>query len=666
MASDASSVVTVVANGTANGTAKADGAHVIATAASSTEKKTSTHGGVASDRFTWDTKLAGRSQVDDLPGVHHALVQFLESKMLECEAFIRECDPNLERLYFSTGIALIQCIKGIMSFEDKDLAAALASIKHSSTVAHKLRKSQPLTSRFAVLVLGGGTSSAVNHVKSMTPLQRHAELVYAEGLLEKAVIGIAYSGDWFQFIKEALNMRTATGIYRTLVAYLQQADANGFDNSIDPHFRSGVMLGQGLTSLVLSMLPSRVMSIIELFGYKGDRFEALSTLSDPGGWASTTPTSARDEGVRRPVCDIALLIFHLVLRAFTTQGIDIAVAERILEFNLQRFPNGVFFLFGAGRIAFCRSQPHRATVAYQRALESQDQYPQMHYLAFWELAVCAMARWRLDEAIPYWRTLRQEASWSKACYAYGAAACLLQQPSATDGDKAEASKFLADVPSLLNRIGGKSIPVEKFVARKARKYTSQGNTLLLPAVEFGYVLGSLSHADARTLRRRIRRVVRPEYERAKNADDVALANFLYGIVLRYIAHPDTDAKPDDEEASPELEAVEPDDEISEEDAESQSRKCFERVLEVGDKIQYEHWLLYYTHYELAQLLTVLKTPQLTAARTHLELVGSGKHLEGPGHARKGKYSMENALAMKVHAALEVMDAAERETKTKSQ
>ncbi|KAH7060368.1 hypothetical protein BKA62DRAFT_780079, partial [Auriculariales sp. MPI-PUGE-AT-0066] len=213
-----------------------------------------------------------------------------------------------------------------------------------------------------------------------------------------------------------------------------------------------------------------------------------------------------------------------------------------------------------------------------------------------------------------------------------------------------------------------SIPVEVCGAQGAQIH-EPGNTLLLPAVEFGYVLGSLSHADARTLRRRIRRVVRPEYERvekeyadgkAKNADDVALANFLYGIVLRYThIH--------DEEASPELEAVEPEDEISEKTyAETQSCKCFERVLEVGDKIQYEHWLLYYTHYELAQLLTVLKTPQLTAARTHLELVGSGKHLEGPGHARKGKYSMENALAMKVHAALEVMDAAERETKTKSQ
>jgi len=59
-----------------------------------------------------------------------------------------------------------------------------------------------------------------------------------------------------------------------------------------------------------------------------------------GNWAGDKPTPATEEGVRRPICDMALLIFHLVLRAFTVQGVDIAMAERILEFNLARFPNG--------------------------------------------------------------------------------------------------------------------------------------------------------------------------------------------------------------------------------------------------------------------------------------------------------------------------------------
>lgn len=37
----------------------------------------------------------------------------------------------------------------------------------------------------------------------MNALERHAELIYAETLFEKALLGIVYSGDWLSFIKEA-------------------------------------------------------------------------------------------------------------------------------------------------------------------------------------------------------------------------------------------------------------------------------------------------------------------------------------------------------------------------------------------------------------------------------------------------------------------------------
>jgi len=37
----------------------------------------------------------------------------------------------------------------------------------------------------------------------MTDVERHAELVYAESMFEKALLGIVYSGDWLAFIKEA-------------------------------------------------------------------------------------------------------------------------------------------------------------------------------------------------------------------------------------------------------------------------------------------------------------------------------------------------------------------------------------------------------------------------------------------------------------------------------
>lgn len=82
-------------------------------------------------------------------------------------------------------------------------------------------------------------------------------------------------------------MRTAFNIYRQLGKFLDEADAaapGGTDTSIDAHFRSGVYLGVGMSNLLLSMMPSRLLALIELFGYKGDRHIGLQTLYRAGGW----------------------------------------------------------------------------------------------------------------------------------------------------------------------------------------------------------------------------------------------------------------------------------------------------------------------------------------------------------------------------------------------
>jgi hypothetical protein len=75
-------------------------------------------------------------------------------------------------------------------------------------------------------------------------------------------------------------MRTAHGIYRTLQQYVEEADRDGFDEDIDMDFRSvstfdpesvllnltnqGVLLGTGTSSLMLSLLPGKVLKVCHL------------------------------------------------------------------------------------------------------------------------------------------------------------------------------------------------------------------------------------------------------------------------------------------------------------------------------------------------------------------------------------------------------------------
>ncbi|KAF7982688.1 hypothetical protein HWV62_27180 [Athelia sp. TMB] len=599
----------------------------------------------------------------DLPCAAYALELFLASHMLESEEYMNKGDPKKERLYFATGYGLIQCVKALMSYDDQDLLAAIGHTRHGNQIAQQHRKRQSsYVSRFAGYVIGSD-SSGVGFIKGMTMDERHAELTYAESLFEKALLGIVYSGDWLAFIKEALNMRTTIGVYKSLMKYLEVVDAEAIargegpvDKSIDAHFRSGVYLGNGMLNLILSLMPGKLQTLVELLGYKGDRHVALDLLALSGGWSaeSNQPSvSIEQEGVRRTICDICLLIFHLVLSSFTFDGVDINMAQKILDWNLRRYPSGVFFLFGGGRLALCRSQPRKAIDFYTKAHETQSQYRNLHHISFWEIAIANFCLWDIPASLVCWRDLQAEATWSKACYSYGMAVCLLEIGGA-DNDK-EAAKLMEKVPSLRQKIAGKSIPLEKFVARKARKYQLQGR-LALPVLELAYLFLAIAHAPRIIVTTKMLPEVDKllatlkghekdpkKYEKGQGYyDDLCLAKFLEGVCCRYVAYPDPDAIVDESD----------DCAMSKTEATTRAKSAFAAVFANGPKIELDHHLVYHAHYELGRLLS--REGDDVGAKAQFDLVLSGKGAEINSSGKKGKYSMEQALHMRTHAAIDAL------------
>ncbi|KAG9310772.1 hypothetical protein JVU11DRAFT_8621 [Chiua virens] len=634
-----------------------------------------------------------RDALDDIPGIHWALHEFLHSRMLESEEYCHHVDPNKQRLYFATGYGLIQCVKGLMSFEDKDLLSAINHTRHGNSIASAHRRPAPsLAGRLAGYIVPGMSNSGPEWIAQMTPVERHAELVYAESLYEKSLLGIVYSGDWLAFIKEVLNMRTTISIYRQLGRYLEAADAAYAaahadddipdkqleDPSIDVHFRSGVYLGVGLSHLILSLMPGRLLTIVELFGYRGDRKEGLRMLNRAGGWdahGDRNVASQESEGVRRAICDMTLLIFHLVLSSYTFEGVDIMMARKIVEWNLERYPNGVFFLFGAGRLALARSQPQQALEYYACAAQAQSQYRNMHHISWWESAIANLALWNIDTSRDWWSRLRGEATWSKATYAYGEAACL-----ATIGDHGGAAKLMSSVSGLRQRIAGKSIPLEKFAARKARKYLAQNNRLILPALELAYVFAAIAHAPRQVVLERMiphihealeelgvlqmngvngdatpgakkNKIVEKNHTKARGKaevrvgfwDDLCLAWFLEGICWRFVAYPEPDAEVDADEKIL----------VSVEQARQSAESAFKRVFENGPKIELDHYIVYYAHFEYGRLLA--RSGDKESAKAQFDMILSGKPLEVNAAGRKGKYSLENALHIRAHAAVDALD-----------
>ncbi|KAG5634471.1 hypothetical protein H0H81_001836 [Sphagnurus paluster] len=369
------------------------------------------------------------------------------------------------------------------------------------------------------------------------------------------------------------------------------------------------------------------------------------------------------------------------------------------------------------------AQPRIAISHFQRAIASQSHYRNLHHISLWEVAIARMALWELGDVVRHdeersndsgqkamggssacWRILEQEANWSKAIYSYGLAVCLLedwendedppQGKTKKEERMKEAAELMAHVPRLCQKIVGKSIPFEKFVARKALKFTSQKCRLLLPALEMAYMLNALAHTPRMVVAKRMLPLVQEALGRlamyasgtwtetsssnisavdlgtqvnegfrlnayeggpAEYWDDLCLARFLHG---------DPDAVLEDKE----------DLVILQEDAARGAEDSFRAVFEHGPKIHFDHYLVYYARnncqsivlfsymltpfsiledYEFGRLLTFKH--KFEEAKHEFELILSGKHLEVGPSGRKGRYSMENALHMRAQAALKAME-----------
>uniref|UniRef100_A0A2A4IVM8 Tetratricopeptide repeat protein 39B n=1 Tax=Heliothis virescens TaxID=7102 RepID=A0A2A4IVM8_HELVI len=185
-------------------------------------------------------------------------------------------------------------------------------------------------------------------------------------------------------------------------------------------FQSGVRLGIATFNVMISMLPPKIISVLEFVGFSGNKSVGLAELE----------AGSREPGMRSVLCDLTLLGYHLVMCHFIGAPGDLPVCERILHKQLQVYPESVWFLMFKGRIELLRGQFDAAIVTYNRSINSQREWRQFHHVCFWEIM---------------W--VNRNASYYK------------------------------------QRIAGKSLPMEKFVIKRCARYQVQGRRLLLPAIE---------------------------------------------------------------------------------------------------------------------------------------------------------------------------------------
>ncbi|XP_066534833.1 tetratricopeptide repeat protein 39B-like isoform X2 [Hoplias malabaricus] len=535
-----------------------------------------------------------------------ALSLFLNNRFSEALDVLRPWTD--ESVYHALGYSSMLVMQAGMTFDPKDMQRATEALKDALSTCQKLRKR-----RSTVL-------EAISYmVYSQEPQQMteemHAELCYAEVLLQRAALTFIEDESVIGLIKAGVKMRSSFLLFKECEAMLEQCK----DKDTHIHFVGGVNMGIGSFNLMLSLLPARVLRLLECVGFSGNREVGLTHLRH----------GARAGSLRSILSTFTLLMYNIYICVILGTGeCDLSEAEALLEPFTKRFPNGALMLFYTARIAVLKGDFERAQRGFVDCIKAQQEWVQIHHLCYWELMWTLVFQQRWTEAYRYAHLLCSESKWSKAVYVFQKASILSmlseEEVKETGEDVVE---LFRQVDGLRLRFAGKSVPTEKFAARKARRYNSTNPIkLVIPALEMMYVWNGFTIVGKRpeltqnlliTIEKSEEELKQNENPSVYHADDESLVQMLKGLCLRNLGRL--------------LEA----------------ESSFNFVISNEKNIKYDHYLVPFTMYELGLLYK--QQGDLERAISCIE----------KAKLNYKNYSMESRLHFRIHAALNILTEKEK-------
>ncbi|KAG5844927.1 hypothetical protein ANANG_G00133340 [Anguilla anguilla] len=481
-----------------------------------------------------------------------------------------------DSMYHALGYSSILVMQAAMTFEHKDIQTAMATIKEALQTCQRFRKRNTVVESISSLV----SKQASDNLKEE---ERHAEICYAECLHTKHTSAHLCSG--------GIKIRTSYQIYKECQNILSESQDLVSSSETFRQFEGGVKLGIGSFNLMLSLLPGRILRLLEFIGFSGNREFGLSQLRE----------GAASHSLRAILCVLTLLLYHtyVCLILGTGEG-NLVEAEALLEPYLDKFPKGSIILFYAARIAVLRGSFEKAQVKFQECIAAQQEWKQIHHLCYWELMWSHSFQQDWLQAYRYADLLCKESRWSKAIYVYQKAAILSMLPE-EEAKKAGENvvELFRQVEGLKQRLAGKSIPTEKFAEMM---YVWNGFTIVGKRAD-------LTEGLLVTIEKAEQQLSNDPNPTEYQPDDQCLVQMLKGLCLKHLGRL------------------------------LQAELCFTQVLSSERRIRYDHYLVPFTLYELGLLY-----------KQQGDVAKATRFIENAKLNYKD-YSMESRLHFRIHAAL---------------
>ncbi|XP_017271980.1 tetratricopeptide repeat protein 39B [Kryptolebias marmoratus] len=537
-----------------------------------------------------------------------SLQLFLNNRFADALAALKPRKSH--SMYHAVGYSSILLMQAAMTFDPKDMDVAMKSLGESLHTCQRFRRKIGIMESLANLWHG-------QPADNLTEEEMHAELCCAEVLMQKAVLSFL-DESIIGFIKGGMEMRSSYQIYKNCQAIEHTIKGEEKQKSTHVHFRGGVNMGIGSFNLILSLFPSRVLRLMEFLGFSGDRALGLSELRE----------GATSDSLRSILSTLTLLMFHLYITVTLGTGDgNLTEAEALLKPFADNFPNGALMLFYTARIAVLKGNFTFAQEKFLACIASQEEWQQIHHLCYWELMWAYSFEQNWKEAYRYANLLCKENKWSQATYVFQKAAILSMLPEEEVTKLGENIVTLfRQVDGLRIRLAGKSIPTEKFAAKKAQRYSPLNpGKLVVPALEMMYVWNGFNVVGKRPeLTENILSTLDKAEEQLQNdpapseyhLDDLCIVQLLKGLCLTQLGRL------------------------------VQAEICFNYVISSQKNIKHDTYLVPFTMYELGLL-----HKQKGDIQTAITVIQNAK-------MNYRDYSMESRLHFRIHATLNTMGSFE--------
>ncbi|RWS04100.1 tetratricopeptide repeat protein 39B-like protein [Dinothrombium tinctorium] len=473
--------------------------------------------------FDYSAMSENESLEKALIATDHLYNLFYKNKFDEAFAF---AEHHIEdSLYHCHDKGFLSCVYALLTLEKAEMDKAKAAIEKTLQFCERKRRPNSLLENLSNLIWQ-------TDFDKYTDYEIHAELIYAESQAMMALLTFFGDQSFISLIKGAFRVRASNQALKFCYEALKnKSNWDSDENRLQ--FESGVCNGVGLFNLYLSIVPDRILRLLQMAGFSGDYKHAIALLK-----RSTELKS----GARFRVTALCVKAFQL----YVTQiggfcDYDIKWTQELIDELQSKFPNAIFVLFFSAKFNLMKGNLEKAIEEFLECMSLQESWKQIHNICRWDLVWAYAIKQDWKNAAEIAKRLRFDCSYSPASnlYEYAVFKMMEMEDERKTELKDEIDRAMRMVPQLKIRYAGKTIPQEKFFCTRAIHYIEEGREPIIALLETFYIWNVFSMINnEKTIQSFLQRANEKleELQRKKNSenvfDQISCLLLVKGVLLR--------------------------------------------------------------------------------------------------------------------------------------